>query len=172
MKSAKSFLMGTGAVVLAGMVLTLLAPRAARAISATPVQVENTISSPVPSQGILPGVPFSQSCFAPSSTLCNNMVPVVPPGFIFHVTQQNISTSLNQNVTAAPIVQLGYFTAGQFVVVVENLPGAVPGNSFIALDDHDWYIDGGTQAICDTGPSQTNDNTAFLQCTITGYLTH
>ena len=35
MKFAKSFLMGTGAVVLAGLVLTLVAPKAAYAIVAT-----------------------------------------------------------------------------------------------------------------------------------------
>jgi hypothetical protein len=88
------------------------------------------------------------------------------------VTQQNISTGLNVNVTAPPIVQLAYITSGQVVTVVENVPGTVPGRSFIALDDHDWYVDGGTQPVCDTGPGQSNNNTAFLQCTITGYLTH
>jgi hypothetical protein len=48
MKFAKSILTGTGAVVLAGMILTLLAPRAAHAVAATAVQVVNSSSSPVP----------------------------------------------------------------------------------------------------------------------------
>ena len=48
MKFAKSFLTGTGALVLAGLVLSLLAPKAAHAIAATMVLVENTATSPVP----------------------------------------------------------------------------------------------------------------------------
>jgi hypothetical protein len=48
MKLAKSFLTGTGALVLAGLVLSLLAPKAAHAIAATMVLVENTAATPVP----------------------------------------------------------------------------------------------------------------------------
>jgi hypothetical protein len=48
MKFVKSILMGTGAVVLAGLILTLLAPKAAHAIVATAVSVVNTSSNPVP----------------------------------------------------------------------------------------------------------------------------
>lgn len=58
MKFAKSFLMGTGAVVLAGLVLTLVAPKAAHAIAATLVQVTNTSSNPVINQDVdSPGRP-------------------------------------------------------------------------------------------------------------------
>jgi len=46
MKFLKSYLMGTGAVVLAGLLLTLVAPRAAHAIAATAVLVQNTSSNP------------------------------------------------------------------------------------------------------------------------------
>lgn len=46
MKFLKSLLMGTGGVLLAGMVLALLAPRAVHAVIATAVQVVNTSASP------------------------------------------------------------------------------------------------------------------------------
>jgi hypothetical protein len=46
MKFLKSLLMGTGAVVLAGLVLALLAPKAVHAVVATAVQVVNTSASP------------------------------------------------------------------------------------------------------------------------------
>jgi hypothetical protein len=46
MKFLKSLLMGTGGVVLAGLVLALLAPKAVHAVAATAVQVVNTPVSP------------------------------------------------------------------------------------------------------------------------------
>jgi hypothetical protein len=169
MKFAKSFLMGTGALVLAGLVLTLAAPKAAHAIAATAVLVENTVSSPVPTQAILPGAPFSQSCYAGSASGCY-MLPLVPSGFTFHATQQNLETTLNSNVTAAPTATWRYTTSGQNLAVVENVSGPVPGSTFIALANHDWYVDAGTQVGCGTNlPDYT---TFFVQCTVTGYLTH
>ena len=47
MKYTKSILMGTGAFLLPGLTLTLLAPKAAHAVVATLVEVANTSSSPV-----------------------------------------------------------------------------------------------------------------------------
>ncbi len=46
MKFLKSLLTGTGAVVLAGLVLALLAPKAVHAVVATAVQVVNTSANP------------------------------------------------------------------------------------------------------------------------------
>ena len=50
MKFLRSLLMGTGGVVLAGLVLALLAPRAVHAVVATAVQVVNTSASPAITQ--------------------------------------------------------------------------------------------------------------------------
>jgi hypothetical protein len=50
MKFAKSILTGTGAVILAAMILALLAPKAAHAIAATLVQVANTAANPAITQ--------------------------------------------------------------------------------------------------------------------------
>jgi hypothetical protein len=50
MKFTKSALMGVGGVLLAGLILTLIAPKAAHAIAATAVQVTNTTGNPVINQ--------------------------------------------------------------------------------------------------------------------------
>ena len=46
MKFVKSLLMGTGGVALAGLLLSLLAPKAAHGLVAALVQVANTSSAP------------------------------------------------------------------------------------------------------------------------------
>jgi hypothetical protein len=50
MKNAKSILIGTGGFVLAGLILTMLVPRAAHGLAATLVEITNTAASPVLSQ--------------------------------------------------------------------------------------------------------------------------
>jgi hypothetical protein len=52
MKFPKSILTGTGAVVLAGLILALLATKAAHAVAATLVQVTNTAANPVVVQDV------------------------------------------------------------------------------------------------------------------------
>ena len=58
MKNVKSILIGTGSFVLAGMILTMVAPKAAHALAATLVQVTNTTANPVPTAPAVPGTPF------------------------------------------------------------------------------------------------------------------
>lgn len=50
MKFAKSILTGTGSVLLTGLVLALLVPKAAHAIAATAVQIMNTSAAPAITQ--------------------------------------------------------------------------------------------------------------------------
>jgi hypothetical protein len=52
MKFAKSLLIGSGSVLLAGFILTLLAPKALHAVVATLVQVVNTTANPVPNTDV------------------------------------------------------------------------------------------------------------------------
>ena len=58
MKFAKNALMGAGCVLLAGLTLTLFAPKAAHALAATLVDVTNTTANPVPTAPAVPGTPF------------------------------------------------------------------------------------------------------------------
>ena len=52
MRFANNLLMAVGAVVLAAILLSVMAPKAVHAVTATMVQVVNTTSSPVPSEDI------------------------------------------------------------------------------------------------------------------------
>jgi hypothetical protein len=91
MKFAKSILTGTGAVVLAGLILALLVPKAAHAVAATLVQVANTPASPVPNKDIdQPGRhAFVQQCTA--TTYHCTLAPSVPDGMVFVIQTLNSS---------------------------------------------------------------------------------
>lgn len=49
---AKNVSMAVGVVVLAALLLSVMAPKAVHAVTATMVQVVNTVSEPVPSEDI------------------------------------------------------------------------------------------------------------------------
>jgi hypothetical protein len=109
MKFAKSILTGTGAVVLAGLILALLAPKAAHAIAATAVQVMNTTSTPVPNQDVdAPGrSPFAQLCWAASSSSCT-LLPAVPAGKEFVVETISAFMAASASFSGiAPVFSIG-----------------------------------------------------------------
>jgi hypothetical protein len=174
MKFLKSTLMGAGGVLLAGLTLTLLAPKAAHAIAATAVQVENTSANPAVTQGILPGQPFVQMCeFGGGATPTPgcNLTPPVPSGFIFHATQQSVLVGLFVFQPSTPVSWF-YPSNGTQVSLNEYPQGgtnASLGGQLANVTNHDWYIDAGGQAGCGafsvTGPGQ-------ITCAVTGYLTH
>jgi hypothetical protein len=164
MKFAKSFLMGTGAVVLAGLVLTLVAPKAAHAIAATAVLVENTTSSPVPTQPILAGALFEMKCLANSSNC--TPAPSVPAGYVFHATHQYIVA----NWSSAPFhADLAWFI--NFDQVSEDQGDLYATYVTASTSNHDFYLDGVTQIpACQAFDGQTP---AFaINCILKGYLTH
>jgi hypothetical protein len=82
-KFLKSLLMGTGGVVLAGLVLAVIAPKAAHAIAATAVQVVNTSSSPVPNLDVERNarVPYQSSVGGGCTTPCTLSFAAVPAGY-------------------------------------------------------------------------------------------
>lgn len=83
MKFAKSILMGTGAVVLAGFILALLAPKAVQAVVATAVLIENTPATPVPNKNVDEPArnSLSLTCTSGGNLTCNTAV--VPAGNVF-----------------------------------------------------------------------------------------
>jgi hypothetical protein len=83
MKFAKSMLIGTLGVVLAGLILALVAPKTAHALAATLVQVTNTSANPVPNQDVdNPAQNFYQSVNSTSgcSGTCVVTFAAVPAG--------------------------------------------------------------------------------------------
>jgi hypothetical protein len=111
MKFVKSFLMGTGAVVVAGLILTLLAPKAAHAIVATAVSVVNTTANPasvldadkatrIPYQSFM-----SKTNCGSGVQLCQFNFTAAPSGF--RLVVENISGALTMTGgAAAPVVYL------------------------------------------------------------------
>jgi hypothetical protein len=103
MRFAKNVLMAVGAVVLAAMLLSVMAPKAVHAVAATMVQMVNTTSEPVPSEDIyrLPARNVQLVCNA-SANACaiaeqNGTFDAstpwkVPSGMDFIVTDVEIST--------------------------------------------------------------------------------
>ncbi|MGA3188679.1 MAG: hypothetical protein ABSF22_16360 [Bryobacteraceae bacterium] len=169
MKFAKSILTGTGAVVLAGLILALLAPKAAHAIAATAVQVENTVASPVVSQSILPGTPFSATCTSLQGTQECQLLPATPAGYTFHVTYFSEINYYEAPTTVPDLVQVGYTSGGTHLAHIDiAAPLAV---YTIASHPVDWYIDPGTNMA---GGLSTNGNSGLFtaQLTVSGYLTH
>jgi hypothetical protein len=165
MRLTKSFLTGTGAVVLAGLILTLLVPKAAHAIAATLVQVVNTNADPVPTQGILPGAAFSQQCSGIGITSCY-LSPPVPAGYQFHSTFQAVSGQLGSQSPIA--VQWNYTTAGIVTTYFDLLAGlADQGINFISTPGHDLYLDANTTSFCSVPGSAI-----YFSCQMNGYLTH
>lgn len=164
MKFAKSILTGIGAVVLAGLILALLAPKAAHAIVATAVQVENTVASPVVSQSILPGTPFTAICFT-SETSCV-LKPSTPAGYTFHATY--FSEFVEHSATAsADAYALDYVQNGSPVGILEI---GTPVIGFtITSHPVDWYIDPSTEI---TATLLQPSSFVNLKATVSGYLTH
>jgi hypothetical protein len=104
MRFAKNILMAAGALVLALMLLSVMAPKAVHAVAATMVQVVNTTSQPIPSQDIsrLPSKNVQLNCNAianacaiveQNGTLDSTTPYKVPSGMDFIVTDVEISTT-------------------------------------------------------------------------------
>jgi hypothetical protein len=186
LKFAKSTLTGAGAVVLAGLILALLAPKAAHAIVATAVQVENTVASPVVSQSILPGTPFAASCNVIHANSCV-LSPSTPAGYTFHATyfSQIIQYSAGSNVPEPDALAVSYFQNGQFIshydmAALAFSAGTAPNT--VAAHPVDWYIDpltnintGYAVSPVETSPptpASRNGNAFSFTATVSGYLTH
>ena len=178
MKFAKSILTATGAVILAGLILALLVPKAAHAITATLVQVVNTNSNPVPTQGVMPGAAFSQQCVVNGSGTCA-LSPPVPSGYQFHSTFQSTYLTCSTPIPAAA-VYWAYTTAGipasYYNPLTQNIPLNPPDltTTSYSTTDHDLYLDANSVAFCSINliPLNLGAPVEQLTCQMSGYLTH
>ncbi|MGO9260986.1 MAG: hypothetical protein ACLQU1_32460 [Bryobacteraceae bacterium] len=139
MKFAKSLLMGTGGLALAGLLLALLAPRAAHGLVAALVQVANTASAPaiaslIDDPGRVAFVqPYSINC---SGYTCTFTSPfAVPAGH--RVVIQHVSGVLNfdsaPSFVFAQVVPPVYF----------NVPLGTAGVTIYFDQPILYYFDGG-----------------------------
>lgn len=167
MRLTKSTLMGTGSLVLAGVILSLLTPQAVHAIAATAVLVENTTATPVPVQSVMPGKPFHQFCQAVASASCD-LGPPVPAGYTFVAQFANAYTITNNSAQGNALVNWAVQTQGAGVgyQVISN---SVLGNTTIYAAPVTWYIDGGSSPTAITNNDHCCISTTIFS--LTGYLT-
>ena len=168
MKFVKSTLTVTGAVILAGCILAMVAPKAAKAIVATAVQVVNTTAAPVPNKDVdQPGRhAFVQSCAQPINSNHCSMQPPVPAGSVFVV--QTISADQLDN-DATPAV-LYYSTTTNTVNNTVTLPVVAEYNfpqHALTLANVNLYQDPGTTPLC---AGSGNGSQVFQNCVASGYL--
>jgi hypothetical protein len=120
MKFAKSFLMGTGAVVMAALALTLVVPKAAHAVAVAAVEVVNTVARPVVSQDVSKSASQIVELFGgawvgvvnpltASSPTGENLGPyTVPAGQMLVITDiECMPTSITTSYSTLGIVQSG-----------------------------------------------------------------
>jgi len=187
MKIAKSLLMGIGSVVLAGLILALLAPKATRAIAATAVQVVNTAAAPLPIYDVdAPGRHvFQQECSSTTVEGCT-LSPVVPSGMVFVVqffhnfwdpgTIYNPNIQLLNTVATFP-THLTLTTNG--IVNVYAIPNTVTASSagagsisWVAWMNFTLYEDASTAPTCAFNGNLTPfpQSPSTFSCIVTGHL--
>jgi hypothetical protein len=119
---AKNVSMAVGVVVLAALLLSVMAPKAVHAVTATMVQVVNTVSEPVPSEDIyrLPAKNIQLSCNAS----VNNCAIVEQNGTFDASTPWKVPSGMDFIVTD---VEISTFGTGSTIQTNFNLEWTPPG---------------------------------------------
>ena len=172
MKFAKSFLTGTGALVLAGLVLSLLAPKAAHAIAATMVLVENTAASPVPNLDTERNarVPYESAGSEFCEGTCSGGSTAVPAGYRLVVQSVSLGASSLQSAFAGQTI--AYLTDASGQVNAPLLPAVVVGAGdgvLITNQAVTAYYDAGDQPLIQFH-GLPQGITGEGQITVVGYL--
>jgi hypothetical protein len=142
------FLTGTTAVLLAGLALTLAAPKAAHAIVATLVQVTNTTANPVPTAPAVPANPFfglmqlngtgTQSVGPGTGTL--GVTQIVLSNYGSTPAQVNVFAALLNNGTCGGTNNVGAATNPfQIFEVPANSTLVVPAPTPLVFTPQDGY---------------------------------
>jgi hypothetical protein len=177
MKLVKSLLMGTGAVVLAGLILTLALPKAAHAIVATAVNVVNTTANPVPNLDTekLARIPYESTaigsnCPAPGQVgACFFSFSPVPGGY--RLVVENLSGYFQISPAATAAVE-GYIENNAFRIKSSfaaplgqiDLGGHIQAAFSNATR---FYVDSGEGVFAVASANWSNGSTSMV---LTGYL--
>lgn len=168
MKFAKSILTGTGAVVLAGLILTLLAPKAVHAVVATAVSVVNTSATPVPVSSInepgrIPYQAHATNAACLGMIACTYTFAIVPNNHRLVIQQVSGYLSFQGTGFAGGTVYVGssfspfanfpvvgptfagplqgYVNSGDFPTVQETFYGGNTSNGFGHIDLTGYLLD-------------------------------
>ncbi|MFY9801950.1 MAG: hypothetical protein WA211_15465 [Candidatus Acidiferrales bacterium] len=123
MNNTRKAITTLGGVLLAGLLLVALAPRAARGVAAALVQVSNTYSNPVPTSDVAPMQPYLSSCYANTLPISSEAACDLPVPAGKRLVVQSVGIS----VVASPG---GRVVTAQLIATVSgnitNFPVAVP----------------------------------------------
>jgi hypothetical protein len=124
MKFAKSILTGTGAVVLAGLILALLVPKAAHAVAATLVQVANTTANPAISQDTSRQASqiVTLECLGISAQMTVNCYQVLPSSNSNSNAQYYVPSGQNLVITSIDYVLLQTTSAPTSTTIFKLVP--------------------------------------------------
>jgi hypothetical protein len=151
MKYAKSILMGTGSVVLAGLILTLVAPKAVHAVVATAVQVMNTSATPVPNRDVDEPARTAYTTTCQGSPECSTFVP---SGKIFVI--ETISAEGGGNT-----MSITYSSGGALSQILFPLT-PVSGSDYVGTVSVRLYVDPSSGINCQANLHEF--------CTLSGHL--
>ena len=168
MKQSTSILWGAGAIAALGLVLGVAVPKAAKAVTATLVQVVNTRATPVPNQDVDNAArhPFAAFCTtsgASDNFFCNPS-PFIPSGEEAVIT----SVSMQMVPTTGNAVQASLFYQSAGVGGMQAYFPVANSSPFPTVyQTTQLYLDPGTSPQCymllDTNTSGT------MKCAISGY---
>jgi hypothetical protein len=167
MKFTRKSLLGLAGVGIASVLLTLAAPKAAHAVTATLVQVANTRATPVPTESVdEPGRhPYQTTCtgFSNAYGLAYCNTPNVPAGYEFVI--QSVSMYV-QN--AAPQYAYIITTVSNGVMDTYIPLTAQGGLNYVGAVGLTLQNDPNNGITCDAVTSSTE---AGVTCSFSGYLT-
>ena len=170
MKFIKSLLMGTGGVVLAGLVLALLAPRAVHAVVATAVQVVNTSANPAITEDASRQASqiVSIRCELNAGTFCGLVeVPILGPagphgGYVIPANQYFVLKSMDTMVISGTAPQITISSVSGTETLLEPL--VPPTNGQVSFSSGIVFAPG-----AEVLPETRGDSVSII--TLHGYLT-
>lgn len=190
MKLAKRFLMVAGAMLLSGLLVAMLAPRAAHAVVSTLVTVVNSVAvvNPTTSGGAIQGVvteetdgasrqPVAFHCGGQSLSGVSGFVPCVPQSYTVPTGKRLVMEFLDSfcfvpSSSNIDLISLNVTTGGvsifrNFAAIRQALPDTTA--RFDLAQPLRLYADPGTDV---TPAFQTDDSTGSAGCNIqfSGYL--
>jgi hypothetical protein len=169
MQLVKRLFMGIFGLAAAAALLTVIAPRAAHAVTATLVEVVNTRSTPVPNQDVDAPArhPYQTGCYASGTDqngLLTCQLPVTPPST--ELVIQNVSMVLYNATPNSPALfttHAGGVLGGPSLLMAQQTNNVYVNNQALTL-----YNDPGTTPVCSDSLSSPNPNALFA-CSISGY---
>jgi hypothetical protein len=132
MRFANNLLMAVGAVVLAAILLSVMAPKAVHAVTATMVEVVNTTTEPVPTADVNKSVAHNVNVFCNSSTGLCLLVP--PSGIVDKSKSWTVPSGMNFVVTD---IELATDGTGSVITTFFELKWTPPGGDLV---EEGWEV--------------------------------